>query len=190
MFTSPQLASAAAISGSLTGLASPAVTITFDEHVLNTNDLVTNQYADVGLTFSPYLKYSPQTGFPNISGHDVGNFSPGPDPLQFSLNFLTNQTQVAFAMVSNNSPWSFEALLGNSVVESFNASVGVTANDFYGFTGITFDQIRITTQGDFMLIDNIQLGAGTTDIPEPASLALLGAALAGFGMTRRRGKAA
>lgn len=83
-----QIANATPISNSASGLTSPAVTITFDEHVLPVGSSVTNQYSDLGVTFSPNLYYSSQTGFPNIIGKTVTNFGSGPDVFQFSLNFL------------------------------------------------------------------------------------------------------
>src|SRR5215471_2843209 len=49
------------ISGSTTGLASPATTLTFDEVVLAPGAPVTNQYAAFGVTFSNVF-YTPQTG--------------------------------------------------------------------------------------------------------------------------------
>src|SRR2546430_443905 len=62
-------ATATPINASAIGLASPVSIITFDEHVLAANTPLTNQYADLDVTFSPNLFYSPQTGgFPNING--------------------------------------------------------------------------------------------------------------------------
>jgi len=176
------------ISHSATGIASPAETITFDEHVLPTSDPVTTQYADLGVTFSPNLYYSSQTGFPNIIGNTSTNFGNGPNIFQFSINFLMNQTDAAFAMVSNGTSWDFEALLGNVVVDAFSALVDTSDPNFFGFTGITFDEIRVTSSvNDFMIIDNLQLGkAPTSSVPEPAPVVLLGIGLAGLLLMKRR----
>ena len=189
-----QAAYATAISNSTTGLASPIVTITFDEHVLPAQSAVTSQYADLGVTFSPNLYYSSVIeDLPNITGNNVSNFNDDEKVSQFSLNFVTDQTDVAFAMVSDGSMWQFEALLNNSIIDSFSTSVDFSDLDFFGFTGITFDEIKITWIDDnlddnfdniVMTIDNLQLG-NAENVPEPAALALLGMGMAGFAARRR-----
>ena len=192
-------AQAASISGGSSGLASPAQTITFDEILLTPNSSVTNEYSSLGVTFSPNLYYSPQTGFPNITGNTLGNFDWNNNSAtqidQFSLNFLATQSSVAFNMVSNATMWTFEALLGNSVVESFSAGVGngysqpnYDAN-FFGFTGISFDQIRLTGN-DYVLIDNLQMSNLISPVPEPETytMMLIGLGLLGFQLRRKSKK--
>jgi hypothetical protein len=175
-------ANAAPINGSPTGIASPAYTITFSEVALTPGvTQVTNQFAAYGAIFSPAVTYSPQEGFPNLVGDTLGNFSSIQDSNYlglFSIRFTTLQSDAAFAMGGNDTDFEFEALLGNTIVEAFTANVGVSGNNFYGFTGSSFDAIRIVNLDEsFWLIDNIQLGAG---VPEPASWAML---IAGFGLT-------
>ena len=186
-------AHATIISGSTTGLAGATSTITFDEIVLPTGTLVTNQYAGLGLTINPGLYYSPQTGFGNVQGNDLGNFN-FVDPNVFTpqtFSFGSTLNGAAFAVASNNSNYLFEALLGGLVVDSFTANVGTSSADFYGFSGISLDAIRVTDlTADFYLIDNVQQGATVSNgaVPEPATWAmmLLGFGMAGFGLRNRR----
>jgi hypothetical protein len=189
----PAPATAAIINGSATGLSSPTTTITFDEVALAPNTTVTNQFAPFGVSFSPLVYYSPQTGFPNIDGNDVGNFGNGPDIFSVTLAFTNLQTAAAFALVSNGSSYTFEALLGGSTVDSFSTNVVYTsANNFYGFSGISFDSIRLTSNSsDYFLIDNVQFGT-VSAVPEPSTWAMLILGFAGVGYMayRRRSPAA
>lgn len=74
------------------------------------------------------------------------------------------------------------------------ASLGSGGTTFFGFSdsGATILSIAFFTGtgGDFVGIDDIRYGtAGTTPVPEPATLSLLGVGLLGFGLMRRRRRA-
>jgi hypothetical protein len=171
-------ANAAIINRSFTGIASPAYTITFSEVTLTPGvTQVTNQFASYGANFSPAATYSSQAGLQNIVGYSLSNLPSGFSS-PFTISFSTLQSSAAFAMVSNIKNYEFESFLGNKRVERFFTIVGPTRNNFYGFTGSSFDSIRVTNiDHSFWWIDNIQLGSV---VPEPANWAML---IAGFGLT-------
>lgn len=175
----------ASIVQSTTGLSSPQTTITFDEFSIATNTVITNQYQSLGATFAPNLVQTPQSssGFPNLAGGNLGNFSPVVDP--FYISFTGVQMDVAFVMVTNPGTSTFTTLLNNVVVEAASFSTDFTSsNNWYVFNG-TFDQIRVDVGGSnsAMLMDNLQL---SNRVPAPATLALLGLGVAGIGYQRRK----
>ena len=168
------------------GLLSPDATVTFSEHALADNTLVTNQFADVGVTLSPGAYVNPQAGF--LSPDYLGNFTFNNDPTYdpFSILFTNDVTGAAVEVVTNPGTTTFTALLNGSVVESFAAATSSTAGAYYGFTGVVFDELRIDPNNTFALIDNVEFDTTATPVPEPASLLLLGSGIAGIAAKVRK----
>lgn len=108
------------------------------------------------------------------------------------LSFGEVVTDAAFAYAKNPTTVFIEALLAGNVVESFFQAVTYDNPDtaFLGFTGISFDSIRVTADANEGLIDNVQIGNRDNNaVPEPGSLALLGLGLAAIAMSRKHKQA-
>ncbi|WP_245894016.1 PEP-CTERM sorting domain-containing protein [Chamaesiphon polymorphus] len=76
-------------------------------------------------------------------------------------------------------------------MDTFSIVTGPSAgsNNFYGFTGVTFDAIRVTAANSFATIDNIQFGTATAQsVPEPFSI--IGTLVGGTAAFRLRKKLA
>jgi hypothetical protein len=166
-----------------TGIANPAETITFSEHLFAPGTPVTTQYAGLGVTFAPNLWYASQPPPP---------FSPHVDPLYltnfpfpnlppfnfndpFSIHFNAPRTAAAFALITNPGFSTFTALRNGKVVETDTASTDLTSpSNFYGFSGIAFDEIQVGTAPLMSAgIDNLQLGA-VSAVSAPRGLVLAG----------------
>lgn len=170
-----------------TGLASPSQVLTFSEVVLPPESLITNQYAGFGVTFSPGMFYNTQPVFfptPSLANFNFSGGLSNPSSILFSQDL----TEVALAVQTNPGTTTFSALLDNIVVESFTAGTTLNqASNFYGFTNIVFDEIRILSNTTFFQMDNLQLSPSS--VPEPGTLALLGLGLAGLLVPKRRNRA-
>lgn len=166
-----------------TGINGATSTITFSEVKLQPWDIVTDEYAHYGATFSPFAVFRPEDGYyptdyiGNFNGHAGATASP------LVISFNTAVTGAAFDYISNPGTTLFEALLNGNVVQSFSAQTDSTIGTYYGFDAITFDSIRVTAPGNNAFeMDNLQLRA----VPEPGTLLLMGAGLFGILSRKRR----
>ena len=143
------------------GLDDPASVITFSEVEIGDTEQVTDQFAGLGVTFVPNMNY--RTGdnpdWQNVEGPNLRNGEPEVNP--FTIKFVDPQTAAAFnAIAQPPTPTTITAKLNGAVVESFETTVSIdNPNNFFGFTGIEFDEIEVEyTAETRMRIDNLQFG--------------------------------
>lgn len=185
LFTTP---SQATLLHNTFGLSGTFATETFDANA-GANTAAASQFA--GLTFGAgnFVSTSYSGGYPNMTNSVIANFTGNCGISGFCvtptfIGFSSIMSDVAFAFVSNTGTSTFSAYLGANLIESFAAGTGY-GGDFYGFTGIAFDSIRIDSGGvnNAYILDNLQSRTGNS-VPEPTSLALLGFGL--FGLVASR----
>lgn len=170
-----------------TGLTVPGTTITFDEFAVGNGTAVTTQYASLGATFAGLYNTNRYNGaFPNVSGSELVDFNGScPCGPTIQINFTAPVTDAVFVFVSNPGTSTFTSYLGATEIESASLGTG-SDGQFAGFTNSLFDTIIVTVGGNggAGLVDNLEFN--TVAVPEPASLALIGAGLLGSGLIRRK----
>jgi hypothetical protein len=159
------------------GLASPASTIDFSELHLFAKTLITAQYGGLGAVFSDALYQDPQAGY--FTSPALGNFKRGETAWvvpEFSILFQQAVGGAAFQFISNLGTSNFRALRNGVVVSEFTTTTDSDTRLWYGFSGVTFDEIQIEVGGGnhSMLLDNLQTSTAT---PEPATVVLLSTGL-------------
>lgn len=183
-----------------TGLASAEVSITFDEIILPSSTVLSDEYAGLGVTFSPGLLYNPGTAnmsdsILGLDGRRLANFYPVTSI--FSIYFVDPVEEAVVGILAPDIT-TFTAFHKGIEVETFQNSRLPQAQGFYGFTGITFDEIRVDAHSRVdegrALLDNIQFTTARP-IPEPSGVMLfaLGFALLsvvrGWRLRNRSGRA-
>ena len=190
-----------------------SVAITFDEGRVQEGDTLSNQYADLGVTFLPgsSVPGTGTTGSPldpatdmTVTGTDVGG---GTDPnaglLVHSFSGWTNETSDAAMTLNFSNPISEITVQFNGVSDDLASGIfavdtkGNLVSGIYdrtaGYSDVTLSGLRdikqvVLTVGDFydwIGINNIRF----TQVPEPGSLALLfGMSLTSVGFLSRRRK--
>ncbi len=179
--------SQATVLNNTTGLTGIFTTETFTGNVGN-QSFAGNQFA--GINFSAGMRVTDDdNGVGAITGSGISNFFPCCEA-QSTISFSSALTDIAFGFISNPGTSTFEAYLGTMLVET--ATVGTSTNSqFVGFTGSLFDSIHINAGGgnQAFVLDNLQSRSAGA-VPEPASVALLGMALAGIVVSRLRRQSA
>ena len=176
-----------------TGILNPATTITFSEIPLADSTPLINQYSSLGVTFTNLFYSTANYSFPNIKSPQATNFPSSANIISnpFLISFSQLQSQAAFSIVTNPGSSNFEALLNNTVVDSFTSATDTSnANNFYGFTGVTFDAIRISAGGSNQAaaIDNIQFNSAVTSTAVPEPFTIIGTLIGGTTALRMRKK--
>jgi hypothetical protein len=188
---SVQSARAVPIAGTpASGLPGPdVVTIDVEQGALPNDTIVTTQFT--GVTFGPTYRIFDRGAIPvdNLVGRLLFS-AVSVDP--FSITFDSPVSAAGFHLrTALNQTTFFEALLSGAVLESFTAATTQTntpsINNFFGFSGLVFDEIRFTVSSDDgFQMDNIQfVSAPPVSVSEPGMLALFVIGLVGFGFARR-----
>jgi hypothetical protein len=150
-------------------------TVTFTELPLDT--LVTDQYADLGVTFtdgSDYTLYSP-TSFPTDHVGLNGAFD------TIDVAFSAPMTSIAVEFPGNV---KFKLYSQGKLIYTSPMFGQFAAGNFGGLvTDTTFDSAEIYDPFGEVFIDNLHFGP---PIPAPSALALLGAGVLLRGCGRRR----
>ncbi|GAX34498.1 hypothetical protein NIES3585_04990 [Nodularia sp. NIES-3585] len=185
-------AEASTITGGSTGLTNPTNVINFNELGNLQNQVITNQFAAFGVTFSNNFLWDNATfGQAGSTGFNGGALrSPFPGTSRV-ISFLNPVTDVAFAAVDQNNILSVKAWLGGvggTLVESFNQQIAFNpGTGFIGFKNILFDTIELNISSGIS-IDTLQFNSAPTtptSVPEPTTLmGILG--LGAFGVTSLR----
>ena len=149
------------------GLSGPHRTITFNEHVFPDGAFITQEYMDLGVSFSPHAHYFPVSALtadavPNLEGYCATSYVPfGGLEMEAQIIQLSQpQTEIAFTFTTYDETLAtFQALLDGVEIESATTPVDNRQNNVYGFrTTKKFNAIRISTnQWPAWDIDNIQL---------------------------------
>jgi hypothetical protein len=179
-----QPAAATMLAGSSTPIASPDQTIGFDEVALAGGTTVTDQFAGLGITFAaPGVSYATSVSpRPNFSGPAVLKFSGG----SVSILFSDDIAAMSAAITANSGSMTMTSFLDGSQVETFswtfpNNTVPTNQNNFFGFTGSLFDEVRIDLTGSTTIaMDTLSYRVAT-----PGTLPLLAIGL-GAGLLYRR----
>jgi len=187
------IAHAVPIIGDSVGLVASESTVTFSEAPTTDNQVLTNEFAALGVTLENFgIDKNDQFGI--VSGGSTGfagdylvwGASSFPTATPLTISFTGQVTDAAFATVDAGHTFTFSAFLDGGLVESFNTAVASKpGSGFMGFTGILFDSIVITPDaGSNVLAIDTLLFNTQQEAPIPPTPALIGIGLIVLGFYR------
>jgi hypothetical protein len=170
------------------------INVTFDEENVPPGQMVTTQYASLGVTFGgstldglaaftsapnnfEYQSVLGDVGIPNEDADALTNFTPVSSAAPFQINFLQPVSSAVFALGSLDGFGDIHliATLNGQQVEGFDTGASLTQTDnVFGFTNSDFDSIvglETNNHTGNVVIDNLQFTP--IAVPEPGSLSLL-----------------
>ena len=179
--------------------------ITFDEYILSLNEVVTDQYASLGVTFSSeplyedpithygewkYFYLQEDTNWAERGGQLFEPYGYGwaGSPTTLWIDFTAPVAAVGFNIRSNAGDLLISTYLSGSFVESKSFPFPKTdplPRGFIGFSGSVFDSISLYIPEDSgMNFDNLSF----TYVPAPSAVVLgsIGLSLAGWRLRKYR----
>jgi len=138
------------------------------------------------------------SGSYNTTGYSLQNTYNNNAFSSLMISFATPTSAFAFNWGAADTNWTLAAYTsGGTLIESQDIlpTKGTNNGDFDGLSdaGISYvilsvDQsVLATSLPDYVFIDNFTYGAASSSVPEPASMLLIGAGLAGLLVARKRG---
>ena len=157
--------------------AAPANDLTHFAYGPNQNSGVPN--AEVNFNYSGLLNTLGTNASLNYFGLYYGSIDTFNDVMFYNADGQILRTVTGAELIQQ-----FNGVSGNTDADSSNIYVNLFFSPSEEFTSFSF-----RTSSQAFEVDNLVVGyqVSQTDVPEPASLALLGLGLAGLGLARRRG---
>lgn len=149
-------------------------------------------------TIGPFVLGSAGGATGGYDGNRDGYFATGNTPTTFELKFAGGVTRFGFRggeAVVEDDPLVQDGIMNLEFFDMNNVSMGTAQaddwglffwDDFYGFESTSGPIGRVVFQGvGSMVLDEVTFERAA-EVPEPASIALLGLGLAGFAVARRK----
>ncbi len=164
---------------STTGIGSAA--ITFDTGLAQDASLA-YAYTAQGVTFGGAYQDYEDSAYPNTDQVNASNFNysgSAPSADAITLQFDSPISAISFSINSDVAGVRIYSFLDGDLVESQKTTTDFTqSNNYYGFTGSSFDYLLIDpgSTSNYFVLDNISFGSAA---PEPGTWALM---FAGVGL--------